>query len=217
MPVNYVDYGLVFNDLQIRKETNYIILHHPEWYKCSVVDIDRDHKGRGWEGIAYNALVRKNGSVERGRPLDTIGAHTKDHNWESLGLCFEGNFHPSATQPVDYEMTDLQFNAGVEVIREWIGLYPNAKVVGHNFFGGTECPGKYFPLDRIIAEVNNQSLIYRDFSLVSPYAQEAVTKLKELGIMVGDNTGHFWPKQNITREDFASVVYRLIQKGGIKL
>lgn len=57
---------------------------------------------------------------------DTIGAHTYGHNFESIGVCFEGDFNKE-------KMTDAQCSD--EVIRFLFFLgqkYPDSKLVFRN-------------------------------------------------------------------------------------
>lgn len=45
---------------------------------------------RKWRDIGYHFVVRRNGEVELGRPLDMQGAHARGHNKTSVGVCWVG-------------------------------------------------------------------------------------------------------------------------------
>ena len=75
-----------------RSKTEGVVLHHAAAQKCTAEDIHQWHLANGWAGIGYHFFVRKDGSVYRGRPIDTVGAHTYGENNETIGICFEGNF-----------------------------------------------------------------------------------------------------------------------------
>ncbi len=45
---------------------------------------------RGWRDCGYHFLVRKDGTVEPGRPLDQVGAHTAGAN-DSWGVAVAGD------------------------------------------------------------------------------------------------------------------------------
>ena len=47
--------------------------------------------GRGWAGIGYHKVVRKNGDVEAGRPELYQGSHVGGLNAASVGICCSGN------------------------------------------------------------------------------------------------------------------------------
>lgn len=75
------------------REINEIIIHcsaTPCGRDVSAADIDRWHRQRGWDGIGYHYVVRLDGSLEIGRPLDKVGAHCKGHNAHSIGVVYIG-------------------------------------------------------------------------------------------------------------------------------
>ena len=126
-----------------RSKTNGIVLHHAAAKSCTAEDIHNWHLANGWAGIGYHFFVRKDGSIYRGRPIDTIGAHTYGANEETVGICFEGNFE-------NEEMPEPQINSGVELVSWILELYPQiTKISKHMDYNATACPGKNFPFDRI--------------------------------------------------------------------
>lgn len=46
--------------------------------------------GRGWKDIGYHYVIRRDGTLEDGRPNQVVGAHAKRHNKHSLGICLVG-------------------------------------------------------------------------------------------------------------------------------
>ena len=86
------DAKLTFGKMTKRAQTTLIVLHHAAG-NGSVKQIHDYHKNtKGWSGIGYHFYVRKDGTVWRGRPENTVGAHTVNYNAVSIGICFEGNF-----------------------------------------------------------------------------------------------------------------------------
>ena len=145
MAVKIIDAGLKFNGtLKKRSKTDYIILHHSASSNASVQDIHKYHiKGRGWMGIGYNFYIRKDGSIYRGRPENTVGAHAENYNNRSIGICAEGNYESE-------KMSDAQKQAIIALLRELKQKYPNAQIKRHKDFAATSCPGKNYPFDEII-------------------------------------------------------------------
>ena len=126
-----------------RNATNGVVMHHAAATTCSAEDIHRWHLDNGWAGIGYHFFVRKDGSIYRGRPIDTVGAHTYGRNSDTIGVCFEGNFEKE-------EMPEAQKNAGVELVSWILELYPQiTKVTKHMDHVATACPGKKFPFKEI--------------------------------------------------------------------
>lgn len=102
MPVPIINTPLSFGSLSPLSKNNveYLVVHTqgaPGNEDGSAAGIHAYHKkpkaqgGRGWAGIGYHFVVRKNGQVERGRPLDRQGAHVQGYNRASVGICCSGN------------------------------------------------------------------------------------------------------------------------------
>ena len=51
---------------------------------------------RGWSDIGYHFVIRRNGLVEAGRDIKLSGAHARQVNGTSVGVCMVGreNFDP---------------------------------------------------------------------------------------------------------------------------
>lgn len=130
-----------------RKKTNMLIIHHAAAASASVETIHKWHLGRGWLGIGYNFYIRKDGTVYQGRGWEYVGAHCAGYNSVSVGICLEGNYETDADMPA------AQYEAAVQLIRQALDKYPTiTEICGHKAHGATACPGKYFPLDRMIAD-----------------------------------------------------------------
>ena len=58
---------------------------------------------RGFADIGYHFYITRDGEIHRGRPMEQIGAHCKNHNRHSIGVCYEGGLdrqrQPCATLP----------------------------------------------------------------------------------------------------------------------
>jgi len=124
--------------------------------------------GRRESGKKYNRS--EVGLVEAGRPEDRIGAHVAGHNTGTLGICFIGDFE-------EEEPTDQQISGGVQYIAGWCRKYglTSEHVLGHKDFGGSVCPGRYFPLSAVRSMVaNTLAPIDRELLMDYPYWRWAV-------------------------------------------
>ena len=86
------------------RKINEIIVHcsaTPEGKDFHASDIDRWHKAQGWKCIGYNYVIDLDGTVEPGRPLNEIGAHTVGHNSNSIGICYIGGCAKDGRTPKD--------------------------------------------------------------------------------------------------------------------
>ena len=97
----------------------------------SVAQIDSWHRQRGWKlGIGYHYVIRRDGTVEPGRPEWMIGAHCKNHNAHSIGVCYEGGLDIRG-QPADTR-TPAQKAAMRQLLEDLHRRYPRALIVGHH-------------------------------------------------------------------------------------
>ena len=80
-------------------------------------------------GIGYHYVVRRDGQIEPGRPEWMVGAHCKNHNAHSIGICYEGGLdirgQPADTRTLAQKLALLQL---LEVLHR---KYPKALIVGH--------------------------------------------------------------------------------------
>lgn len=140
-----IESDLDFNYMDTRSKTEQIILHHSGVTVLqSVETIHNYHKNtNGWSGIGYHFYVRKDGNIYRGRPENTVGAHCQGENYNSIGICFEGNFEKE-------EMGEKQIKSGHELVNFLLDKYNLSKedVKKHNDFGSTVCPRKKLSIYR---------------------------------------------------------------------
>jgi hypothetical protein len=115
-----------------RSKTDLIVIH------CSATgpdeDIGRDeiddmHVARGWSGIGYQYVVRRNGLIEFGRGGDQVGAHAKGVNKRSVAVCLVGGVDKHGRPannftPEQWRSADLL----VAILRH---AYGDAEILGH--------------------------------------------------------------------------------------
>lgn len=129
-----------------------IIIHcsatRPEWMADAGVEaqrdeIDRWHRDLGWVGIGYHHVIGRGGDRAAGRPEAVVGAHTKGHNANSIGICLIGGHGSSATQNFLENFTPEQDEALRDLITELKDRYPSiTRVTGHNDYTRSKaCPG----------------------------------------------------------------------------
>jgi len=115
-----------------RKTTSYIVVHvsaiRPS-QTSSAADIDRWHKARGWSGIGYHYVIRRNGTLEKGRDLDQIGAHVSGYNSTSIGVCLEGGLDDNG-KPSDTR-TPEQVSTLWNLLESLTSEYPGSVICGH--------------------------------------------------------------------------------------
>lgn len=143
--MNIINTNLNFKQMDTRSSTQRIILHHAAAKKCSAEDIHRWHLSNGWSGAGYHFLVRKDGTIYRLRPEDKVGAHAYGSNYDSLGICFEGDYKEEIMQ-------EEEIKAGRELVNYLKNKYGINTVQVHKNVNATNCPGDNFPFDQIANE-----------------------------------------------------------------
>ena len=125
-----------------RKETNAIVIHHTgtlEDADVSAEQTDSAHKNNGWTGIGYHYIIRKDGTIEKGRPHSAIGAHAYGRNSDTIGIALSGNFELVEPTAAQIESTALLI-ASLAMVYE----IPTdvTHILGHRDISPTACPGK---------------------------------------------------------------------------
>ena len=99
--------------------------------QSSVAQIDTWHHDRGYKfGVGYHYVIRRDGSIEAGRPEWMVGAHCVNHNKYSIGVCYEGGLDARG-QPADTR-TAAQKATLRQLLTDLHRRYPRAVIVGHH-------------------------------------------------------------------------------------
>jgi N-acetylmuramoyl-L-alanine amidase len=109
-----------------------------EGQNVTAKQVDSWHKKRGWSGIGYHYLVGLDGTIEEGRPVEQVGAHTKGQNRNSVGVCYVGGLDKDGN-PKDTR-TEQQQDALLNLITDLKERFPGATVHGHREFSAKACP-----------------------------------------------------------------------------
>lgn len=93
----------------------------------------------GWKDIGYHYLIYLDGSIHQGRPIDQAGAHCKNHNQRTIGICYVGGLD------VNKEPKDTRTLRQVAAIRQLVQslkvCFPTIKKVsGHYMYDNKPCP-----------------------------------------------------------------------------
>ena len=104
----------------------------------SAADINRWHKARGWSGIGYHYVIKLDGTIEKGRPVERAGAHAFGYNKRSIGLCYIGGVDEDGNPKDTRTPEQLRaMNIFVAMLKD---DYKGATVHGHNEFSSKACP-----------------------------------------------------------------------------
>lgn len=125
------------------RDINRIIIHcsaTPEGRDIDAATIRGWHVNeRKWSDIGYHYVIKLNGEIESGRPLDISGAHVKGHNADSIGICYIGGMDE------DMNPKDTMLECQEESLRELIFSLrmvwdKHLTLHGHNEYASKACP-----------------------------------------------------------------------------
>lgn len=117
-------------------DIQYIAVHcsaTPAKMDIGVPEIRRWHKQKGWLDIGYHFVIRRDGTLEGGRPENQQGAHVEGYNHCSIGVCLVGGLAKDA-KTAENNFTEDQMQELAALLLELRQRYPNAVVQGHRDF-----------------------------------------------------------------------------------
>lgn len=128
------------------REINDLIVHCSATYgsqDIGAAEIRRVHVDEnGWRDIGYHYVIRRNGDIEEGRPVEQIGAHCKDHNAKSIGICLVGGLEKTCggkTVPVANFEPEQYKSLHLLLLRLRCD-YPGVSLHGHRDYANKDCP-----------------------------------------------------------------------------
>lgn len=132
----------MFYSLKTKRTVNKLIIHcaaTPPNMDIGVKEIRKWHLERGFNDIGYHHVIRRDGKIEDGRPLELVGAHVAGHNTGSIGVCLVGGVD-SKNKP-EANFTDEQWRRLRQYVLTFRVEYPKATIHGHNEFDPKKaCP-----------------------------------------------------------------------------
>ena len=125
-----------------KEKVKYIVVHCSATMPgqtCDAEIIDQWHRARGFEMIGYHYVVMPDGSIEHGRPLFYQGAHVRNYNTVSIGVCYVGGL--DAQGRTADTRTPQQKETLTKLLTQLQKRYPKARIVGHRDLDrGKACP-----------------------------------------------------------------------------
>jgi len=158
-------------------------------YDTSASQIDAWHKARGWSGIGYHFVIRKDGRIEAGRKLndddvlsrDEVGAHVYGINNESVGICFSGHGdiapHTGEQRQAGIILTaKLMKQFGITSVDNVIGHREINKLVDKGLYPTSyrttkTCPGKLVDMDEVRQQIKD--FLQQEGKTVKPSPEDA--------------------------------------------
>ncbi len=183
--VDIKETNLCFGSLSQRDTTDMIVLHHTgeNDIDASAEQIHGWHLSNGWSGIGYHFVIRKDGTVERGRPEWAVGSHAQGENSHTIGIHLSGDFmqgQPTSAQIEKCAMliANLSEDYNIPIDRD--------HVVGHGELMATSCPGTNLQALLDDGTITGKANWYRYGAEETPQSNSGVTK------SAGTNEERIW-------------------------
>ena len=129
------------------REIKQLIVHcsyTPPGMDIGAASIRRWHvQGNGWSDIGYHYIIRRDGTVEEGRPVENQGAHCLGQNSDSIGICLIGGMSEKGYGYLpEFNFTGAQMFFLGSLVEKLLNRYELDKsdCHGHNEYSNKECP-----------------------------------------------------------------------------
>jgi hypothetical protein len=139
------------------RDISRIVIHHSAGHGGTLEELRQLHMTQnGWRDIGYHCIITNGkdmggkpsraaacGAIFYGRPEHVTGAHCRNHNIGTLGVCVVGDYE--ANVPTEGQLLSL-----VHVLQDWCVRYDIPAtydyIKGHRQMSGhraNACPGKH--------------------------------------------------------------------------
>lgn len=126
-----------------------IIIHcaaTPPTMDIGAKEINQWHRQRGFFNndcglsIGYHYVIRRDGTLEVGRPVQYPGAHATGHNSTSIGICLVGGIDKNKNPENNY--TEAQWSELKDLVQRLMDKFHinSDHIIGHNQVAKKACP-----------------------------------------------------------------------------
>lgn len=175
-----------------RESTEYLVVHCAATQNLNKYDwktIDRMHRQRGFISIGYHYVILHDGTIQRGRPIDSVGAHAYGYNNCSLGICLIGGIDSEGNSEDNF--TAKQKESLVGLLTWLTGEYPEADVLGHRDLPNVakDCP--CFDVTSWFSKHKHEYKRYTGLPL-EPYGSNSVKNIVDMNPDCNFNVGDYY-------------------------
>lgn len=171
---------------KVTREVTEVVVHWTETATNKNIgseEINKYHLELGLDGIGYHYIIRRDGSLQKGRPLNIEGQHAdvNGHNSRSIGIAFVGGINvPSGTPNIDdfvsvQSLTRSQLNTFDHFCRAFFSIFQGGQMLGHNDIDSfEEDPG--FDVREYVRFKFGKESLFDDPENQSPFTKEQIIK-----------------------------------------
>lgn len=157
---------------KITRDVNEVILHASETYTNQNIgceEIHVEHNDRGFDGIQYHYVIRRDGRLQRGLPVDkqSDASNISTHSLYSIDICLIGGLNcPTDTpDPLNYRsaqsFTIAQMNTLEAFLEAFYRRYHGGQVLGHMDIQ-EDALDPYFDVTSYVETLFRKKSVYED-------------------------------------------------------
>jgi N-acetylmuramoyl-L-alanine amidase len=178
---------LGFEIVNITRPVSEVVIHASETYTNQNIGAEEIHiqdNDRGFDGIQYHYIIRRDGRLQRGKPANSRGEASDilNHKQHCLDICLIGGINvPTGTEnPLEYRsaqsFTMEQMNTLEAFLEAFYRRVPGGQVVGHNAIDGS-AEDPYFDVVAYVDTLFRKKSVYVDLKTdTSVTIEELVNK-----------------------------------------
>lgn len=126
---------------KVSRDVTEVVIHATETYSnknIGAIEINNIHNELGHDGIGYHYVIRRDGRLQRGRPVNRKGEHApiNGHDDLSIGIVMVGGLDsPSGSaspKRSGHTFTRTQFTTLERFISSFYRKFPGGQAFGHN-------------------------------------------------------------------------------------
>jgi len=150
----------------VKRDVTEVVIHASDTHtnkdigsiEINNMQIEMEH-----DGIGYHYVIRRDGRLQRGRPVNTEGDHASSHNKYSIGIVLVGGINVSTGEdnPTDYRssqaFTREQFTTLEKFLRGFYRRFPGGQVFGHNDIDASESDPYFDVVDYVESVFRKQN------------------------------------------------------------
>jgi len=171
------------------REVSSVVIHATETFtnkNIGAEEIDAIQKKLGEDEIGYHYVIRRDGRLQRGRPVEKEGSHCPTGNYDetSIGIVMVGGINRASTEQSfetsSASFTRAQYNTLEQFLQVFYNNFSGGEVFGHSDIETDELD-PYFDVSEYIlslfGKINSSSLGVREIEGdFEPTAPEGITE-----------------------------------------
>jgi len=174
----------------ITRPISEVILHWSETFTNANLTGLELQQLTGAGSNAYHYIIKRDGSMERGVPLDEVGTASPGHNTYSIQICLVGGVNVASEDDAingnlgASSITRTQFNTLHQLFRVFFLHFPGGQALGHGEFDVTQLDPGFEVRDYVYNAFNKRSLYIDPLNEPEITPEEIITSIDNPGLLI---------------------------------